>query len=192
MIDYNPARKEIKAAKKCISDMESSTNFDDMEQLWRDCLNHIEKSFTKLLNAINPVKGQFTNAFSKEYAIKGSDDLLRYIKQARDCDNHTIGDISKKVPASTTIDPAPGSNSLYIKNLSIDGFGNMHFEGASALIQFHPESIEAIAVTSRSGTYDPPNSHLGNPITSTKPVDLARAGIAFYENWIEESSKKFK
>lgn len=191
MIDYNPARKEIKAAKKCISDMESSTNFDDMEQLWRNCLNHIEKSFTKLLNAINPVKGQFTNAFSKEYAIKGNDDLLRYIKQARDCDNHTIGDISQKVPASTTINPAPGSDTLYIKKLIFDGAGIMHFEGGPALIEFHHESIEAIAVTSRSGTYEPPKSHLGNPINSKKPVALAKAGVAFYESWIEESSKKF-
>lgn len=191
MIDYNPARKEIKAAKKCILDMESSTNFDDMEQLWRNCLNHIEKSFTKLVNAINPVKGKFTNAFSKEYAIRGNDDLLRYIKQARDCDNHTIGDISQKVPASTTISPATGSNTLYIKELIIDGTEIKHFEGGPALIEFHRESIEAIAVTSRSGSYEPPKNHLGNPINSKKPVDLAKAGVAFYENWIEESSKKF-
>ncbi|EHK7198672.1 hypothetical protein IGG74_004605, partial [Escherichia coli] len=55
MIDYNPAKKEIIAAKKCLEQMKSSTNHDDFEMHWRECLGHIEKSFSKLLCATKPV-----------------------------------------------------------------------------------------------------------------------------------------
>ena len=63
MIDYNPAKKEIIAAKKCLEQMKSSTNHDDFEMHWRECLGHIEKSFSKLLCATKPVSGKFSSHF---------------------------------------------------------------------------------------------------------------------------------
>lgn len=191
MIDYNPAKKEIKAAKKCIHDMESSNNFDDMEQLWRNYLNHIEKSFTKLLSATSAVKGKFSNTFSKEYSLRNGDELLRYIKQARDSDNHTIEDISKKIYPSMTINPLPGSQVLKFDKLFLYGDGGMYIEGDPALIEFHPGSIEVIAVTNRGSKCNPPTSHNGNEISTKDPVKLAKYGVAFYEAWIEKSRKIF-
>ncbi len=49
MIDYNPAKKEIIAAKKCLEQMKSSTNHDDFEMHWRECLGKVRISGEILL-----------------------------------------------------------------------------------------------------------------------------------------------
>ena len=192
MIDYNPARKEIKAAKKCLQSMESSHDLDEMEQLWRDCINHIEKSHTKLLSATNPVKGKFSSFFSKKITQKKNDELLRYVNQARNTDNHSIADLSRKVPPSTRYSSLPGAKSHYIKHMVIGSYGQIeHYEGDPMLVKFHPASIEVISVTNSGVMYSPPNTHLGVPVASKSPIVLARKAISFFEDWIEDSSKNF-
>ncbi|WP_180396165.1 hypothetical protein [Klebsiella pneumoniae] len=191
VIDYNPARKEIKAAKKCVANMEASQNLDDMEQLWRDCLNHIEKSFTKLLSATTPVKQKFSNIFSTQYQLRKTDKLLVYIKQARDSDNHSIQDISEKKGPAIGINPKHDGDMLHIEKLTFDSQGNILLSSHNAVVEFLPERINVIAVKNRGVEYNPPTSHVGKPFLTRNPVELAKSAIIFYEDWIEASSKHF-
>ena len=37
-----------------------------------------------------------------------------------------------------------------------------------------------------------PNSHLGKPFTNTNPVEVAIAGLAFYQSWLQKALDKMR
>lgn len=192
MIDYSPARKEIKAAKRCLESMRTSNTYEDFEEYWRETLGHIEKSFTKLLSATNAVKSKFTSTFSKEFMYKKNDQLLVYLTQARNADTHTVADISQKIPARTAITSPPGIRDHYIHYMAIKNYLLVDYVGDPIIVTFHPEDIETIAVKNQGNIYPPPLTHLGEKITTRRPFYLAEKGIIFYEAWIDKSSNIFK
>ncbi|HBR6057996.1 TPA: hypothetical protein L9024_000458 [Klebsiella pneumoniae] len=194
MIDYNPARKEIAAAKKCLDTMRLSRNLDEMDQLWRNCINHIEKSHTKLLSATKSIKEKFSSTFEQQFLSRKNDPLLKYIKQARDSDNHSIADISKKVNSCVAFSSNPAANKpTYIKKIIImeDGLVCTEFSGDPPQVDFIPERIVVVPVTNRGYTFHPPCQHLGEEVLTNSPIEIARNGILFYEKWIDLSGEIF-
>lgn len=191
MIDYSPARKEIKAAKRALQSLIEASNFEDMEQFWRDCINHIEKSHTKLLSATSTVKNKFSSTFSKQILDKSNDELLTYVNQARHSDNHSIRDITKNVDSSIGFGIPNGANSVYIEKMTMNRGVITEYSGTPIKVTFTNAHIDAIPVINRGNTFQPPKNHKGNKLLSTKPVELARLAIIFHDEWIEASAKAF-
>lgn len=193
MIDYNPAKKEIIAAKKCLEQMKSSTNHDDFEMHWRECLGHIEKSFSKLLCATKPVSGKFSSHFNQKFMLRKTDKTLAYLHQARNADHHSTMEISKLEPPYTTLGAFPGARSHYIKELTIDSTGKIaKYEGDPMIVEFHPATTMPITVRNQGKDYPPPTEHLGEKLVDIHPSVLAYLGIQFYEKWIDESCATFR
>lgn len=193
MIDYNPARKEVNASKRCLELMLASKNHDEFEQNWRDFLGHLEKSYNKLLCAIKPVKSKFSSHFSKRIMHRKADQTLVYLCQARNTDQHSTEEIAKRSASHTSFSSFPGAKSHYIEKLHIDGSGMLvEYKGDPLVVTFHPETTIAIKVRNYGKDYYPPTEHLGEKLISNHPSNLAAIGIKFYEDWIEESSATFK
>lgn len=192
MIDYKPALKEISAAKKCIEFMENSKNHDEYEGHWRDFLTHIDKSFNKLLCATKPVKGKFSSYFSKNMMLRKADEMLVYLLQARNSDFHSTQDIAQLSPAHTTFGAMPGVSSLFVKKMVINNGFLEHYEGDPLMVSFHPNTTRVVAVENQGQRYNPPSMHLGEHLSNNHPTTLAKLGVTFYENWINESSSQFK
>ena len=116
--------------------------------------------------------------------------LLRYLKQARDADNHSIQDVAKIEPGGRGIrfqNPRGG----YIKHMEIRGGELVAYEGDPIIIEDKLPRLVAVSVKNNGAWYNPPTSHLDQQIPSHHPVFLAELGLKFYENYIREVERTF-
>ncbi|HDC4360779.1 TPA: hypothetical protein O8L70_002883 [Enterobacter hormaechei] len=188
-IDFSPVEKELRACQRCFDRMNASSSYEEYEENWCDFLNRLEKSFEKLRRACAPAMGKFSSLISKENTMMGTDPLLQYLKQARNADTHSIQDIAKRIPAMYGIDfdYSQGGRSVFIKNMTIVGGTVTRYEGTHPLkMVFTPESIEVKEVENRKKVYHPPTSHLGKPLNTRHPAELARLGLDFYQKLLDK------
>ncbi len=55
-----------------------------------------------------------------------------------------------------------------------------------------PSNPKLVRFRNRGKWYEPPKTHLGKPLLSVHPVDVAKLGLAFYSAFINEASFRFK
>src|SRR5436309_881550 len=113
-----PARKELGGARAALERMRRATSFIDFESAWQDALTRVEKAWRKTKDAFAdsayaPWRGSHSN-------LRSTDHLLRYVRHARDAEEHTVADTLSHEQSSVAINPASGS-SLHIDELTIVG-----------------------------------------------------------------------
>ena len=181
---------ELASAKKAITSMHCAQSFDEFEAEWRTYLNCIEKLWQKVERCCQHVRGTFEPWQGKYHRLRKKDMLLRYLKQARDADNHSIQDVTKIQPGSRAyrfVNPTGG----YIKSMEIRNGQVVHYEGDPMVVEDKPPQPVAVPVKNNGEWFNPPTSHQEQPITSQHPIILAELGLKFYSEYINEVEKKF-
>ncbi|MFA6011587.1 MAG: hypothetical protein WC799_16485 [Desulfobacteraceae bacterium] len=99
------AKRELDAAERAIERMTQAMSIEELEDEWKAFLNTIEKCWIKtervcqhVKNKFQPWQGNYTNE-------RKNDPLLRYIKHARNSDQHTIQEVFEKKDASSSMYP---------------------------------------------------------------------------------------
>lgn len=185
-----PAKMELEAAKLALSSMRSAKSMDEFEREWRQYLNAIEKLWQKTERCCQSVRSQFQPWQGTFHRLRKKDMLLRYLKQARDADNHSIQDVTVMEAGGTALrfmNPSGG----YIKHMVINNGQIVTYEGDPAVIEHHPPRPVAVPVKNNGEWYNPPTSHLDKPVASRHPVHLAELGIDFYSKYLVEVESKF-
>jgi hypothetical protein len=184
-------RLELTAAAAAISNMGESKSMEEFEQAWRAYLNNIEKCWVKVerscqhvVNQFQPWQGQYTN-------LRKKDMLLRYLKQARDADNHSVQDVAQMEPGSASIQSRPGADVHTIRHMEVRNGKIVHYDGDPLVMTITPPQPVAVRVKNNGEWYNPPTSHLGKPVTSRHPIHLASLGLAFYSDYLEKVHQKF-
>ncbi len=189
--ELKQARAELESAQRAIDAMNSSESMERFEAEWRYFLSCIEKSWVKVERSCESKRNEFQPWQGKFQSLRKKDMLLRYLKQARDADNHSVQDLADIEPGKRLmnfVNPAGG----YVKSLKIDGSGNiLHYEGDPMVVVDKAPQPIAVRVKNNGEWFNPPNSHLGQPITSQHPVNLANLGLAFYIDFLKQAEKKF-
>ena len=111
-------RLELLSAAKALEAMRRAKSLDEFEVEWRAFLNCIEKVWQKAERCCQHVRGRFEPWQGSYHRLRKKDMLLRYLKQARDADNHSIQDVTKLHPGSRGyrfVNPRGG----YIKHMEI-------------------------------------------------------------------------
>lgn len=183
-------RSELTAAARAIESMQNAKNFEYFEADWRQFLSCLEKVWTKTERACQPHAARFQPWQGKYQALRKKDMLLRYLKQARDADNHSIQDIAELNHGFTGINFVDKNGGHYKKLTLIDGLIT-HYEGDDLVISVQPPHPVALRVKNNGQWFNPPTSHLKTTIESIHPVDLAILGLAFYSNFMEAVEKEF-
>ncbi|MEE9684018.1 hypothetical protein V4841_08365 [Lelliottia amnigena] len=194
-MDFTPAEKELRACKRCLDRMISAESYEEYEESWSDFLNRLEKIFEKLDKACFPIRSKFISLISKENMLRGSDPLLQYLKQARNADTHTIQEIAQRVPGSYAVgfDTTHDGKGTYIESLKIVNGSVTEYKGSHPLVvTFTPESVEVKEVVNRQQRYAPPATHLGKPLDTLHPTDLAKLGIEFYQQLFDKVKAAFQ
>ena len=176
-------RLEIAAAAKAISSMRAAKSLDEFEVEWRSYLNCIEKAWQKIEKSCEHVRCTFQPWQGKFHRLRKKDMLLRYLKQARDADNHSIQDVTKLQPGSrgyNFVNPKGG----YIKRMEIRNGEVVHYEGDAMIVEEKPAHPIAVAVQNNGEWFNPPTSHLDKPVNSHHPVDLAELGWKLYSEFL--------
>ena len=178
-------RTQLTKARASLGSMKHSQSFEGFEEHWKNLLHQVERAWTKALSKYGSDQGW--RALRDKYdALRRTDPLLAYVKNARDADEHTIDDILSHEPGGIGINPAEG-NSLYIERMEIDR-GVISIKSPQRLrVDFIPDKTKLLPVTKRDGTYAVPTSHLGGAVDPTNVVDVAEKAIAFYEKVLDEA-----
>lgn len=85
-----------------------------------------------------------------------------------------------------------GGEGTYIESLKIVNGSVTEYKGSHPLvITFTPESVEVKEVVNRQQRYAPPTTHLGKPLDTRHPTELAKLGIEFYQQLFDKVQSAF-
>lgn len=148
--------KEIKAAESAYQAMVriGITDFHEYEQAWRDFLHALERFWNKIeLECKGRPQWQ---RIREEYVYhRKNDDLLLYLRQARNASEHTLSPVIKEWDANLRTTPLSGAIQL----------------------EWDPWDRPLLPVTNRGKTYEPPKQHLGKPLEDYRRVGCGEARI---------------
>jgi len=191
MEPLSEARKELGRARRAITYMESARSLDALDESWANFLRHLERTWSKACAQLkrNP-KFQGWPSRGRTEALRSSDPLLAYLRNARGAEEHGIVPIAVKEPGGIGLGPAEG-NSLYIEEMRIDR-GTIHIKSPDKIrVTVMPGKYVLAPVLNRGVRYEVPKSHLGVALDSSNPVAVARAGHAFYAAALDEAEREF-
>lgn len=183
---------ELKSAENKLNAMRISKDIEEYEEHWRGFLGHLNKIWVKLERECQPIRNKFEPWQGKYKKHRKDDELLRYLKEARDADEHTVEDIVQKEYGSMGIKPAHQNNIHHVERMIIDNGRLVHYEGDPIKIEFIPARVTACSFTSSGIKYDIPNKHMDKEINDPKnPLILAGLGLEFYKKLVNEAEKLF-
>ena len=183
-------RKELRAAARAIDDMKKARSFDELEVEWRDFLNCLEKVWTKVERSCQHIRAKFEPWQGAYKRLRRKDLLLTYLKQARDADAHTIQEVTKISPGSRAINfqnPQGG----YIEHMEIRGGEIVAYSGDPIVVVDTPPHPVVLPIKNHGQWFNPPTSHLGNPICTEHPIVLAELAFVFYQEYVNECERQF-
>jgi hypothetical protein len=183
-------RAELAVAARAIEDMRAAASMDEFESQWRIYLNAIEKIWLKVEGCCQPMRNAFQPWQGQYHALRKKDMLLRYIKQARDADNHSIQDITAVQAGSRSfrfVNPQGG----YIKRLEVRRGEVVHYEGDPMIVEDRPPHPVAVKVKNHGEWFNPPSTHLDQPVPNHHPLLLAELAYKFYSGYVDEVARKF-
>lgn len=184
------SKAELRAARRAIEAMSSSDSMDKFESEWREFLTCLEKVWTKVERTCQPHRNTFQPWQGQFQALRKKDMLLRYLKQARDADNHSIQDMTEIKPEVTILDFV-NPNGGHIHHMEIRNGKVVAYQGDPMVQKTTPQHPVAVPVQNNGIWFNPPTSHLGKAILNLHPITLAELGIAFYSNFVEQVEGKF-
>ncbi|WP_305374652.1 hypothetical protein [Photobacterium leiognathi] len=190
---FKAARQELKVASSAIGRMKGAEGFDDFDSEWRLYLNAIEKVFVKVERAAQPYRNKFEPWQGKYNKLRKKDSLLKYLKQARHADNHSIQDVAKVTPGVYSFSVPGGPGVTHIQSLKTDHTGRVveYIGNRPAQIVDIPSRLQCVGFQNNGTNFNPPKEHLGKKLKSDNPVYLSEQGLAFYESFLVEAERKF-
>lgn len=167
--------------------MKGAKSLDEYVIYWGDYLSLLEKSWNKVLAQCNGVEKFKYYKGLIEHKRK-TDPLLRYLKQARNADQHTIQEIAKakgRIPLNPT-----GSGSFSYLMITKDG--RLMSDAQNIEFKLIDPSMHAANIVNKSVQYEVPTTHLGDKIEdNTNPLVLAKLGLKYYNSEILKIESAF-
>jgi hypothetical protein len=191
------ARQRLKLATEKLREAEIATTHEAFAGAWYFFLIAAKNVYTSLEQGAK-TSAQSRQWFGAKKNERKTDPLLQYLFQARDDDEHGLGDVTKLEPGSLAIGKArPGFSSNMSISLSTDGSGRptIHrlesHDGLPILIEEIRAHFRLLPVTGRGDvTYDPPTHHLGAPLLDNQPIIVGNLAIEYLTRLIEEATTR--
>lgn len=184
-------RKDLKRAKAILEELATCESLEEFEAQWQDVLARIERAWQGVETRIaSHPNGQ--NWISKYAKIKKKDQLLNYMKQARNSEWHVVSSsVNSDILLSLTNKAGGHIPIKSIRPEFKEGVLTIHLESDDKGLELDVKAIPGQARLSRiqnRGTwYDPPKTHLDIPISDLHPVAVGVLCVKFYEDCFNEA-----
>jgi hypothetical protein len=181
--------EELARAKAAIEAMKTAKTLPELEEHWKEFLRRLERVWNKAAHHFGR-SPKWNGWQGRHDTARRKDPLLAYLVNARGAEEHTITPIASSKDASIGIGAGP-TGSTYIKRLSIQN-GQVEWEGEGSLaITFHAAEFKLLPVVNRGRTYDPPRVHQGRAVNPANALEIAAAGIVYYETFLSDAEAAF-
>ena len=165
--------------------MAGSISTHEFENHWKRFLSELRRVWNKTDATFGETTGWRSWQDDYHKVVKG-DELLWYLWEARNTDEHTVQDIAKKKEGFLGLRAGP-TGSAHIQELKIEN-GVLKIDGdGSVEVTFRPANVHLLPVNARKGTVDVPRMHKGESINPDEILNLARRGAAFYEQFVMDA-----
>lgn len=172
--------------------MSGAQSIEDLEDEWKNFLNSIEKVWVKAERSCQHIRNEFQPWQGKFARERKKDALLKYIKHARNSDQHTLAEGMQKKDASSSMYVEGGQGVTHIERLEIRDGKLIEYKGNKPLIiENLPNRVELLRVKDSSKWYNPPRSHKQVKLLWPAPVDVAVLGLEYYRDFINKIETKF-
>lgn len=198
------SREEIKNCSKAVEKMINSTTFREAESAWFDFLAGLERIWNKTLYNMQS-SSRFKGWYGQYKKLRKDDELLSYLKNARDAREHTISQpvgikFSESGMAKLGIKGSDGSVTPFASIPSIRDFWEKSGVVDETIVHVFEEEKDKFksklmmlnTVHNRGRSYSPPHKHLGKKLVDNKPIIVAKLGLIFYQEFIQKVELEFK
>ena len=204
------AANRLRLARKAIADMEAAENYQEFSDNWYVFLSSWKNVYTVLEQGAK-TSAQSRQWFGGKETFRKGDELLQYLFEARNADEHGLGSSTKMQPGSHIIGMTESGHSRNMV-ISFQGFENNTVIGAGkaaavfigdlppdlrvrpldkmpVLSHHRPTTIFLADVIARGPrTLRPPQIHLGQRLMDRSPLSAAKLAVAYADGLITEAS----
>ncbi|WP_175771968.1 hypothetical protein [Paraburkholderia phenazinium] len=178
------ARKEIAFAKKALDDLKTADGPDDEDLSWKEFIGRLTRFWNKTESALKGDPKFYNSPHVKRVkAALKSDELIRYLSQARHADEHRHEETTDVMPGG--FENISSSDSRFrVRNpkITINGVTMDVPPPPGYRRQSVKAELRLRAVNNRDQTYEAPRTHAGRDISLASIRTYAELGLAFYES----------
>lgn len=175
---------ELDRARKAVVGMRKATSLQELDEQWKEFLHRIERVWNKAASHFK--KSPRWNGWQGKYLkLRGNDELLCYLVNARGADEHTINEITERTEGGFSLLAGPSGN-LHIHSLKTDSFGNISelYVNPGTVAKFDVARVKLLPVRNRGVDYNVPRQHLSQPVDPDNLIDIAERAIKFYDGFL--------
>jgi len=188
------ARSRLRIAEKALADLAVCNNYEKFTDTWYVFLTAWKNVLTSLEQGSKD-SAQSRQWYGAKKTERREDPLLQYLFQSRDDDEHGLEPITRRVPGQLALGVnKPGFstkvrfNSLAIKSGRITSGSVESLDGKPVLVEQRLPYAALSTVRGRGGVlYQPPISHLGEPLDDPTPYAAGSLGLLWLKNLVEEA-----
>ena len=173
-------------ARTCGNQLAQAKTIADFDKHWRAWLRAIQRIWHKLEDA-GRSHAQFQAIKSAHRALERTDELIRYIKQARDVDEHSVRDVAGAT-SRTTIRPVNQSAGIYVQRMEIRNGQLVTYQGTPIHVE-QLLTMVLLPVVNRGVVYAPPQKHLGE-IIENSPLRVIELAMAYYGSLVDRADRE--
>lgn len=205
------AQSRLRNAQVAVEQLAASNSSDEYYDAWSTFIHNAKGIYTVLQQGakINPKSNQW---FGTKNSFRRNDELLRYVSEARNDDEHGIEPIMEQKPDEMLVGVnEPGASRTFrdAYGNTVSGAGGAAYrfvgpnsdreairwqirptDGLPVKSVFHPAGVYLKAVHDRSKVrYEPPKKHRGLDLKSGTPLEVASLTLTYLKELVEEAEK---
>jgi hypothetical protein len=188
---FTSAKDKLRVTREKLELLKATDSLATAADAWSDFVTQAQRTFQRLQKATE--KGS-SKAWSDQIKnARKTDPLLSYVWQARNAEDHGLGERITEVDAGGFgINAGPSG---YIEHLRIRSDGStteIEYRGDDPpTLHRIPARLKLVRVTNRGEVYDPPTEHLGQPLRNVTPAGVADLAFTYLQKMIAEAEDKF-
>lgn len=175
------ANARLHKMHQALERMKTGNSPSEIEGAWGDFIFAASTAYNSLLQG-SKTNNKSKDWFNKRKNERRKDPLLLYVKEARNSEEHGIEDITKRT--NSQIHLTSQGDQVTLRS---DG-RQWHVVSQKGNVRYPLDRVRLIPVKNGYGdTFDPPESHLGQPLADISPVGVAEATYAYIKAMIEDA-----
>lgn len=185
------AKSRLRVAEKALSELKDCSEYEVFCDTWYTFLVAAKNVYTVLEQGakISPQSRQW---FGNVKQIRRDDELLQYLFEARNDDEHGLENSTQHVPGSLSIGVAREGYSRSMKFSGSIGMGGAlnieSLDGKPVLIEETLPHVRLINVLARGNrSIPPPTTHRGSLLPDYSPVNVAELGFIYLTELVAEA-----
>lgn len=186
---FRHVREALDEGRACASNLHRAGTFDDFNRHWRAWLRAVQRVWNKL-EAVCHEHPKFNAIKSQHVYLERADPLLRYIKMARDADEHSVEELVRTQLGirKIAVQRMPSQPGVYIEKVHTE-LGNLRVYSGTGRVGLSL-AVGLVPVTNRGVRADPPDQHCGTPISPPTLQRVVELTMAYFDDLLARAERE--